>query len=137
MEQRNGRDGCCHGSSELRESSAAQFAGDQAGQYDHGAERQGGGKPHADERWTEQGECDAREKRSERRVGDVAPCQVASIVERGEFIAMEAVPAIGQRVQDDAEGCEQQETTDFGLSDFLARVRKPRQRGPCWDDIRI
>ena len=137
VEKRDGRDAGCDGSGDLREATAAEIASHQASQNDHGAKRQSRGEAHADQRWTEEGEGDAREKRSERRVGDVSPDEVTPVVERGEFVAMKAVTAIGKGVQKDAEGSKQQETADFGASDSLAGKRESRKSGSRWHDVRI
>ena len=60
------------------------------------------------ERRAEKLEGHAGEGRRQGRIGDVAPGQMAGIVERGQLVAVKTVLAVGERVQDDARERQQQ-----------------------------
>ena len=89
------------GGDQLRATPAAKFFGHEAGENNRGGLDECREETETDERSTEQKQGETPEERSDGRVGNVAPVEVAGIIEGGEFVAMKAVVAAGDQMNHD------------------------------------
>ena len=100
VEHGQGRECDGEGGRGLREAAAAEFFRHEAGDDEGCRLREDGEEAQADERNAEEREADVLEEWRERRVGDESPVEVARIAEELEFVAVEAVAAVGEHVQE-------------------------------------
>ena len=78
-----------------------------------------GKHPQADQRQAEEAEADALDEGRERRVRDIAPVEMARVAEELEFVAVEAIAAVGGDMHDcgcDGDGDYGKETRVRGRS---------------------
>jgi hypothetical protein len=125
---------------ELCSAAAAHFLRHKPRQHKSACLGERGEKTKARQRGPEEDQGQPAEKRGDRRVGDVAPGQMACVVERGEFIALEAVALAHKHVNDDGDEREidqQRGVTkpqrivrgDFGIAGSLVRRNVRGQDG--------
>src|SRR5215831_5683955 len=88
---------------QLRTSTSAHLFGHETGQHQGHALRDRSEKPKARKGWTKQQKRQAAEERSNGRVGDITPGEMASVIEGGQFIAMKAVAMTDQYMHDNRE----------------------------------
>jgi hypothetical protein len=98
FEERQGREGYGEGGGELREALAAKFFGHEAGD-DDGRGLKDDGEEAQPTKKRQRAEADVFEERRERRIGDESPVEMAGVAQELEFIAVEAVAAVGEHVE--------------------------------------
>ena len=86
------------GGHDLSQSSAAEIAGHEAGDENGRGLGQNREEPQPDERQAEDAEGDVLHEGREGRIADVSPVEMAGVGEELEFVAMEAVMAVGEAV---------------------------------------
>ena len=84
---------------DLSASPAAQLARHQSRHHHGHALRQCGEESYRGRRCPNQSHGNARHERRQRRIRDVSPGQVPCVVQRRQFVAMEAVLPVGERVK--------------------------------------
>ncbi len=92
------RERYCECRCELSETAAAEVARHEAADDDDYCLREDGEEAETGEREAEEGEADVLDERRERGIGDEAPVEMARVGEELQFVAMEAVLAIGEEV---------------------------------------
>ena len=99
--------------------------------------REDGEEAQADERDAEDREADVLDEGREGRIGDESPVEMAGIAEELEFVAMEAVAAVGEHVEQGDGGGEGEEEWPLGFgrrsagaidSDCELKTRQPLLR---------
>ena len=95
---------CGEGGDQLRSTLAAELLCHEAGEHDGCGFGDSRKEPEAGEGSAKKNQRKAAEEGRERRIGNKAPVEVARVFQRREFIAMKAVLAAGDEVDDD--GCE-------------------------------
>ena len=82
-----------------------------------------GEEAEARERCAEKQESDAAEEWRHRRVGDVAPGEVAGVFEDGEFVAVEAVAVADEQMNDESRGADAAKQNE-GSAVAFSRLRQ-------------
>ncbi len=85
----------------MRFTFSSQFTSHQASEENGESLHHGSKKAKAYERSSENSESDPSKERSDRRIDNVAPSQMARIVNHREFIAVETVSITSEKVNDD------------------------------------
>src|SRR5579885_2950593 len=119
--ERERRDSNGDSGKDLCAAASAEFASHQARENGDDADGYSSKKPEADQGGAEESEFEPGDQRGKRRVDDIAPVQMAGVVERLEFIAMEAVLAVGQNVKNQESQRDKNEN---------AGIRRKRGRKP-------
>ena len=89
----------------------------EAGENDDRGLRQHGEEPQADHGEPEERETNALDERREWRIGDESPVEMARVAEELQLVAMKAVAAVGEQVQEGDGGGDGEEDRD------VARMR--------------
>jgi hypothetical protein len=100
----------------LGETGAAEFLGHEAGDDNDRSLRENGEETKANHREAEEREADVFDEGCEGRIGDKAPVEMAGIAEELEFVAMEAVTAVGEDVEKRDSGGKAEEKRPLGLA---------------------
>ena len=85
--------------SDLREAVAAEFARHEAGDDDDRGLREHREQAQADHGKAEERQADVLDERSERRIGDKSPVEMARVAEELQLVAMKAVAAVGEEMK--------------------------------------
>jgi hypothetical protein len=99
LEERQRRERDSKRGGDLSQAPAAQFAGHQAGDDNGPGLGEDGKEPQADERGAEQRHADVFDKGRKGRIGHESPVEMAGVGEELEFVAVEAVAAVGEQMQ--------------------------------------
>ncbi len=97
-DQRNRRDRRRQCGYNLGGTPAAQVVRHQPSQDQGCTHRKGCRQPNEGQRWSKEGKCQPADKRREGWIGDIAPRRPPRVVKCVQFITMEAVLAVRQRV---------------------------------------
>jgi hypothetical protein len=98
----------------LNVAASAEIPGHQTNQHHDHAYRDSGEETKPDERIAEKKQFHAADQWGDRRVRNEAPIEVASVIERLQFISVKAIPAVGGNMENQKRKCDQNQYPQVG-----------------------